>query len=96
MDKLELKRAKSYGRERKVKERAKGWEDINEIEGRKKKKGKKEAGTEGEWEDVDEVAEAKGRKWLDEEMEEVVPEVQEEVVKEVVVPAAVEVEEEAL
>lgn len=29
MDKLEVKREKSFGREKKVKERAKGWEDVN-------------------------------------------------------------------
>lgn len=37
MDKLELKRIKSLGREKNVKERAKGWEDINGVV--KKKKG---------------------------------------------------------
>jgi hypothetical protein len=37
MDKLELKRAKSFGRERKVKERAKGWEEVNEVKTKKRK-----------------------------------------------------------
>lgn len=36
LDKLQLKVAKSLGREKKVRERRKGWEDINE--GKKKKK----------------------------------------------------------
>jgi len=29
LDKLEVKREKSFGREKKVKERAKGWEEVN-------------------------------------------------------------------
>ncbi|KAF2126434.1 hypothetical protein P153DRAFT_251991, partial [Dothidotthia symphoricarpi CBS 119687] len=39
MDKLELKRIKSFGRELKVKERAKGWEDVNGVATKKTKKG---------------------------------------------------------
>ena len=37
MDKLELKRIKSFGKEKAVKERAKGWEDINGEGGGKKR-----------------------------------------------------------
>ncbi|CAI6341069.1 unnamed protein product [Periconia digitata] len=67
MDKLELKVAKSVGRERKVKERAKGWEEVNALPG-KGKKGKK---TNGEVdEDGDEAVSKSERRWeLDEEME---------------------------
>jgi len=62
MDKLELKREKSFGREKKVKERAKGWEDINEV---KRKKAKREK------EELDEVERKKGLEWVsDEEMDE--------------------------
>lgn len=39
MDKLELKRIKSMGSERKIKERAKGWEDVNGVSMKKSKKG---------------------------------------------------------
>jgi hypothetical protein len=62
MDKLELKRAKSFGREKKVKERAKGWEEVNEVK-RRKAKAKKE--------ELDEVERKKGLEWVsDEEMDE--------------------------
>jgi len=37
LDKLELKRIKSVGKERKVKERAKGWEDVNGVSVKKAK-----------------------------------------------------------
>lgn len=62
MDKLEVKRNKSLGRERKVKERAKGWEDVND-DGVKvgRKKGRKE---------VDVGLEDAGG-WVDEDMDEV-------------------------
>lgn len=33
---MKLKRAKSMGREKKARERRKGWEDINEVKKRKK------------------------------------------------------------
>lgn len=54
MDKLELKRIKSVGKERVVKERAKGWEDVNSEGAVKKSKKKKvddgeEARKESEW-----------------------------------------------
>ena len=63
MDKLELKRAKSFGREKKVRERAKGWEEVNEV---KKRKGR--AKMDG---DLDEVERKKGLEWVsDEEMDE--------------------------
>ncbi|KAF1938493.1 hypothetical protein EJ02DRAFT_383596 [Clathrospora elynae] len=39
MDQLELKRMKSVGREKKIKERAKGWEDVNGDGLKKTKKG---------------------------------------------------------
>jgi hypothetical protein len=61
MDKLELKRAKSFGREKKVKERAKGWEEVNEVKRRKAKREKEE---------LDEVERRKGLEWVsDEEMD---------------------------
>ncbi|KAF2646229.1 hypothetical protein P280DRAFT_368951, partial [Massarina eburnea CBS 473.64] len=37
MDKLELKRVKSFGKEKKVKERAKAWDEVNETGLNKKK-----------------------------------------------------------
>ena len=39
LDKLELKRMKSVGREKKVKDRAKGWEDVNGVGIRRSNKG---------------------------------------------------------
>jgi hypothetical protein len=66
MDKLELKRQKSKLREKNVKERAKGWEDIN-GEGSKRKKGAFDAlAVEGDDDDDDEEEKA----WVDEEMDE--------------------------
>lgn len=63
MDKLEKKRMKSVGKEKKVKERAKGWEDVN-GEGTKKSK-KQHALEEIEAEEREE------RGWVsDEEMDE--------------------------
>ncbi|KAF2851435.1 hypothetical protein T440DRAFT_394565 [Plenodomus tracheiphilus IPT5] len=63
MDKLEVKRSKSFVREKKVKERAKGWEDVNgdgeRVVKRKEKKDTAEMGLEdaGGWvdEDMDEA-----------------------------------------
>lgn len=64
MDKLELKRVKSFGREKKVKERAKGWEDVN-VEGVKKTKTSTKDALEQEAESKEE------REWVsDEEMDE--------------------------
>ena len=65
MDKLELKRQKSKLREKNVKERAKGWEDIN-GESTKRKKGAFDAlAVEGD-DDEDEDEKA----WVDEDMDE--------------------------
>jgi hypothetical protein len=64
MDKLELKRQKSKEKEKLVKERAKGWEDIN-GEGGKRKKGAFDAlAVQGD-DDDDEDEKA----WVDEEMD---------------------------
>ena len=61
MDKLEKKRLKSVGKEKKVKERAKGWEDVN---GEGVKKSKKEHA-------IEEI-EAEGEGWVsDEDMDEI-------------------------
>lgn len=66
LDKLQLKVAKSVGREKKVKERRKGWEEVNEA--KKKKKGK---GNAFEALGEDEADAKKGREWVsDEEMDE--------------------------
>ncbi|KAH9877838.1 hypothetical protein J1614_003055 [Plenodomus biglobosus] len=61
MDKLEVKRSKSFVREKKVKERAKGWEDVND-DGSKapRKKVKKDA----------EMGLENAGGWMDEDMEE--------------------------
>jgi hypothetical protein len=61
MDKLELKRQKSKLREKNVKERAKGWEDINGEGGKRKKGAFDVLAVEGD-DDDDEKA------WVDEEM----------------------------
>jgi hypothetical protein len=61
MDKLELKRQKSKLREKSVKERAKGWEDINGEGGKRKKGAFDVLAVEGD-DDDDEKA------WVDEEM----------------------------
>jgi hypothetical protein len=61
MDKLELKRQKSKLREKTVKERAKGWEDINGDGGKRKKGAFDVLAVEGD-DDDDEKA------WVDEEM----------------------------
>jgi hypothetical protein len=61
MDKLELKRQKSKLREKTVKERAKGWEDINGEGGKRKKGAFDLLAVEGD-DDDDEKA------WVDEEM----------------------------
>lgn len=69
MDKLEIKRLKSLGKGKVVKERAKGWEDINE-EGLKKKKGK----SGNAFDELDEQETKKDREWVsDEEMDESAP-----------------------
>jgi hypothetical protein len=62
MDKLELKRQKSKLREKTVKERAKGWEDINGEGGKRKKGAFDVLAVEGDDDDDDEKA------WVDEEM----------------------------
>lgn len=49
MDKLELKRIKSFGKEKKVKERAKGWEDVNGISVKKTKKKDGDEKKDSEW-----------------------------------------------
>ena len=65
-DKMEVKVVKSLGKERKVKERSKGWEDVND-EGKKKKK---KANGLDEMNDDDEQVEKKEREWVsDEEMD---------------------------
>ena len=65
MDKLALKVSKSLGREKKVKERKKGWEDVNEL--KKKKKSGKEGGM---FDALGEEEERKEREWVsDEEMD---------------------------
>lgn len=62
MDKLELKRIKSLGNEKKVKERAKGWEDVNGVSVKKNKK--------GDTLEADTEANRKEREWVsDEEMD---------------------------
>ncbi|KAF2681511.1 hypothetical protein K458DRAFT_309438 [Lentithecium fluviatile CBS 122367] len=91
MDKLELKRMKSVGKEKKVKERAKGWEEVNGVWTKKKK-------TKNTLEE-DEQEKRGGREWVsDEEMddtaagtEDAVPDAIAGEVKEleVVVPASV-------
>ncbi|KAL6709148.1 hypothetical protein ACN47E_001964 [Coniothyrium glycines] len=82
MDKLESKRLKSLGKEKVVKERAKGWEDINE-EGLKKKKTKLAELSEG-------GERKKDREWVsDEEMDESAPVVGEDKVLDTVVPESV-------
>ncbi|PVI02396.1 hypothetical protein DM02DRAFT_612950 [Periconia macrospinosa] len=65
MDKLEVKVMKSVGKEKKVKERSKGWEEVNSGPGRKK--GAKVRGLD----DGEEETGKRGSKWaFDEEMEE--------------------------
>ncbi|KAF1957758.1 hypothetical protein CC80DRAFT_442665 [Byssothecium circinans] len=71
MDKLELKRAKSFGKEKKVKQRAKAWDEVNEA-GLSRKKSKKGmvGGDAFEGLDEEEGLRRGQRKWeLDEEME---------------------------
>jgi len=85
LDKLEVKVQRSVGNEKKVRERRKGWEEVNDG---KKKKGGFEVLGDGE-EDG-----GKEREWVsDEEMDGaadvVVPEVSGEVKEVVVLPASV-------
>jgi hypothetical protein len=62
-EKLALKRAKSRGKEQKIKERAKGWEDVN---GDGTKKSKKEVALD----ELKEEAKRREREWVsDEEMD---------------------------
>lgn len=64
LDKMELKVQKSVGRERKVKERRKGWEEVNEIKKKRRKQNAFEALEDGE------EAGRKDREWVsDEEMD---------------------------
>lgn len=66
LDKREVKVVKSIGKEKVVKERAKGWEDVNE-EGKKKKK-------KTIVEEEAELAKRREREWVsDEEMDETAP-----------------------
>ncbi|CAO2655395.1 Nn.00g104590.m01.CDS01 [Neocucurbitaria sp. VM-36] len=67
MDKLELKRIKSLGNEKKVKERAKGWEDVNGVS---VKKSKKTASAFEGLDDADTEENRRERGWVsDEEMD---------------------------
>ncbi|KAH7377771.1 Alb1-domain-containing protein [Pyrenochaeta sp. MPI-SDFR-AT-0127] len=64
-EKLELKRQKSLGSEKKIKERAKGWEDVNGVTVKKSKKTTAFDGLDEETEDK-----RKEREWVsDEEMD---------------------------
>lgn len=68
MDKLETKVAKSFDKERTVRERAKGWEEVNVVPGKGKKAKKADGKVLGG--DAEEAEVKNGRKWdLDEEME---------------------------
>ncbi|KAF2825545.1 hypothetical protein CC86DRAFT_323988 [Ophiobolus disseminans] len=64
LDKMQVKVVKSLGKELKVKERAKGWEDVND-EGVKKKKTKKSAAVDDM--DNDTEAKRKEREWVSDE-----------------------------
>ncbi|KAF1847179.1 uncharacterized protein K460DRAFT_276760 [Cucurbitaria berberidis CBS 394.84] len=67
MDKLELKRMKSLGSEKKIKERAKGWEDVNGVS---VKKSKKSANAFEELDDEDTEEKRQEREWVsDDEMD---------------------------
>ena len=63
LDKMEVKVVKSLGKERKVKDRSKGWEDVND-EGKKKKKN---ASRLEEVDEETEQAKKKEREWVSDE-----------------------------
>jgi hypothetical protein len=91
MDKLELKKAKSLGRDKTVRERKKEWDNVNT--GKKAKKGNAFAELE---EDGTDVTKRKETQWVDDEAMDVaegddsvaVPKVSGEV-KELVVPESI-------
>ncbi|OAL46433.1 hypothetical protein IQ07DRAFT_574297 [Pyrenochaeta sp. DS3sAY3a] len=60
MDKLQVKRGKSFGKEKIVKDRAKGWEDVN-GDGRKKKKAA------NGFEAIEDEAKKEDREWVSDE-----------------------------
>lgn len=60
MDKLQVKRGKSFGKEKLVKDRAKGWEDVN-GEGKKKKKAA------NGFDALEEDAKKEDREWVSDE-----------------------------
>ncbi|KAF2111457.1 Alb1-domain-containing protein, partial [Lophiotrema nucula] len=69
LEKLEVKVKRSVGKEQLIKERAKGWEEVNELK-KRRNKGKNAFAL---LEDENEVGERKEREWVsDEEMDEVV------------------------
>lgn len=70
LDKLELKRQKSVGKEKKVRERRKGWEEVN-TEKREKAQGNGEGKRGNAFEGLDEDEGGDGeREWVsDEEMD---------------------------
>lgn len=68
LDKRQVKVVKSLGKERNIKERSKGWDDVNGEGGKKSKKAK--AANAFDALDEDEVEEKKEREWVsDEEMD---------------------------
>jgi hypothetical protein len=64
-DKMELKVVKSLGKERNIKERSKGWEDVND-EGKEKKK-KKSKKVDVEVKDEEKEEQRKEREWVSDE-----------------------------
>lgn len=67
MDKLAEKVKGSIGREKRVRERRKGWEDVNEVGFKGKKSKKQKEGGENAFAGLEEEGEKRERGWGDDE-----------------------------
>lgn len=67
MDKLAEKVKGSIGREKRVRERRKGWEDVNEVGVKGKKSKKQKEGGENAFAGLEEEGEKRERGWGDDE-----------------------------